>query len=156
MTGVVRARSLVLRLEDEAPATTGENVMNAGSMLVGAIVLLGPLPAWAGGSAPDIGAGKAVYAAHCVMCHRADGSGGLKVGKTVSADLRSPGLENTYGQSDAKLMRAILEGKDEDGGDLDLVMPHWKGQITTAQATAVLAYVKTLCCHAEKENDDAK
>lgn len=106
--------------------------------------------------AADVATGKALYASHCAVCHKADGSGGLKFGKAVSADLRSPGLENTYHRSDALILRAMLEGKDEDGGPLDAPMPHWKGQITKQQASDILDYLKTLCCSASAETNEPK
>ncbi|HUA77018.1 MAG TPA: cytochrome c [Acetobacteraceae bacterium] len=102
-------------------------------------------------TAPGTAPGKALYLSHCAVCHQDSGAGGLKLGTAVSADLRSPGLETTYRNSDALIMRAILEGKDEEGGPLDAPMPHWKGQLTEQQAGQILIYLKTLCCSAAPE-----
>lgn len=122
-----------------------------------AVAVSGILVATSGlASAADVATGKALYMSHCAACHRPDASGGLKFGKAVSADLRSPGLENTYSHSDALILRAILEGKDEEGGSLDAPMPHWKGQITAQQASDILDYLKTLCCSASPETQEPK
>ncbi|GLR66555.1 hypothetical protein GCM10010909_12350 [Acidocella aquatica] len=106
-------------------------------------------PALAQTTAPQttssqLATGAKLFAANCASCHRADGSGGMKFGNAVSADLRAPGLETTYKSSDKLLLRAILEAKDEDGDRLDQPMPAWKGRLTTADAEAIIAYLHTL------------
>ncbi|MDA8051651.1 MAG: cytochrome c [Rhodospirillales bacterium] len=111
------------------------------------LMIAGSLPAIAQG----VGAGKSLYLSHCAICHKDSGAGGVHLGSTVSADLRSPGLEITYHHSDALILRAILEGKDEEGQPLDAPMPHWKGQLTTQQAEEIITYIKTLCCNPSPE-----
>jgi mono/diheme cytochrome c family protein len=113
-----------------------------------ALLMAGTLPAMAQGTA----AGKALFLSHCALCHHDNGSGGVKLGTAVSADLRSPGLEVTYHHDDALILRAILEGKDEDGQPLEAPMPHWKGSLTKQQAEEILTYIETLCCHATPES----
>ncbi|OYV55916.1 MAG: cytochrome C [Acidiphilium sp. 21-66-27] len=88
--------------------------------------------------------GKTLYMAHCSGCHRANGAGGVHFGKAVSANLRAPGLENTYHHSTKLLVRAILDARDEDGDRLDQPMPAWKGRLSKAQALDIIAYLKTL------------
>ncbi len=92
--------------------------------------------------APD--SGKALFDADCAVCHQASGAGGIHFGSAVSADLRAPGLEETYGHNDALILRAILQAKDETGAPLDLPMPAWAGRLFTAQAAAIIAYLHTL------------
>ena len=92
----------------------------------------------------QIATGAKLFATDCASCHRADGSGGVKLGNAVSADLRAPGLETTYKSSNKLLLRAILEARDEDGDRLDQPMPAWKGRLTTANAEAIIAYLHTL------------
>ncbi len=131
-------------------------------LLLSPVVLLTGMPAAA--QSPDnqppgasvSQAGMMLFMSDCATCHQANASGGLKVGNAVSADLRSPGLENTYHHSDALILRAILEGKDEEGGPLDAPMPHWKGQMSEQQAMQVLAYLKTLCCSPSPESKEPK
>ncbi len=129
---------------------TKQKKRRAGLPLAALFLCLGQaLPAMAqttgtqAGSA-EVATGAKLYAANCASCHRADGSGGVKFGSAVSADLRAPGLETTYKSSDKLLLRAILEAKDEDGDRLDQPMPAWQGRLSTADAQAIIAYLKTL------------
>lgn len=95
--------------------------------------------------------GKELFQSRCASCHKANGEGGVKLGDAVSADLRAPGLEDMYHHSDIMLLRAIMDGKDEDGEPLDAPMPHWKGSLTTQQGEKIIGYMKTLCCHTDLE-----
>lgn len=87
--------------------------------------------------------GRKAYEANCAVCHKADGSGGTKLGKTISADLREPDLKKTY-PTNALLRRAILDGKDEKGKPLNPMMPHWRGTLSTKDVNAIIAFLKTL------------
>ena len=111
-----------------------------------ALVLLGA--AWHGAHAStpaEVAAGRSLFNADCVMCHHADGRGGVHFGHgVVSADLRAPGLERTYRGDDALIARAILHGVDQNGKPLHAPMPHWDGTLTVAQADDVVAYLHTL------------
>ena len=78
-----------------------------------------------------------------MVCHKTDGSGGVHFGATESADLRAPELESRYKETDALLVGAIMDGKDEDGEDLAKIMPRWRGKLTEAQVTDVIAFLKT-------------
>ena len=88
--------------------------------------------------------GKALFQQHCVVCHQADASGGLPVGTATSADLRQRNLQPLYHNDTSLLTRAILDGNDQDGADLDPVMPRWRGTLSEADAQLVIAYLKTL------------
>jgi len=104
--------------------------------------LLFVMPAMANGT--DTTAGKKLFLSDCSSCHRENGSGGVHFGDAVSADLRAPGLEQTYKHSDKLLLRAILQAKDEGGEPLDAPMPAWQGRLTAAEAMDIIAYLKTL------------
>ncbi len=94
---------------------------------------------------PMATAGKRLFDADCVMCHRADGSGGVHFGHgVVSADLRAPGLERTYHHDDSLIVRAILTGRDQRDKPLHAPMPHWGGTLSVAQARDIVAYLHTL------------
>ncbi|MDE3078646.1 MAG: cytochrome c [Paracoccaceae bacterium] len=95
----------------------------------------------------DAHAGHHIFLTHCAVCHKTDASGGVKLGDTKSADLQSPGLEDQYHKDDALIKRAILTGKDEEGGDLDKIMPRWKGKLTDQQVNDVIAYLHTVKTH---------
>lgn len=108
----------------------------AAAVAAGAL-LIGMTPAHAD-------SGKQLFQARCAACHKKDGSGGIHFGDAVSADLRAPALEKMYHHNDTLILRAILQGLDEDGQPLDAPMPHWKGAISKAQAEKIVAYLKTL------------
>jgi mono/diheme cytochrome c family protein len=110
------------------------------SKLVVYFVLVAPAMA----QQPSAWMGKTLFEANCSSCHLADGAGGVHFGSVVSADLRAPGLETTYHNSDTLLLRAVLHGKDQDGQPLHAPMPVWAGRLSTAQAEDILAYLKTL------------
>ncbi|HQT39489.1 MAG TPA: cytochrome c [Acidocella sp.] len=93
---------------------------------------------------PNIAAGASLYTDHCAKCHMANGAGGKMFGTVTSADLRAPGLEKTYHNSDNLILRAIMDDKDEDGDTLDKPMHAWKGKLTVAQARDIIAYLHTL------------
>ena len=59
---------------------------------------------------PSAASGRTLFQANCSACHLVTGAGGKHFGGVVSADLRSPGLEGIYNNSDALLLRAILHG----------------------------------------------
>jgi len=79
-------------------------------------------------------AGAVTYKAKCMMCHAADGSGNTPAGKSMGAlPLNSAALIKA---SDADLIAATTNGK--------LKMPAYKSQLTAAQITDVIAYIRTL------------
>ena len=79
-------------------------------------------------------AGADTYKAKCMMCHAADGSGNTPAGKSMGAlPLKSAALIKA---SDADLIAATTNGK--------LKMPAYKSQLTAAQITDVIAYIRTL------------
>ena len=89
-------------------------------------------------------AGQELYETNCSACHGANGAGGLKVGNSTAADLRSPELESTYNNDDALVSRAILQGIDQKGDNLDTEMPRFQGKLSQQQVNQIIAYLKTL------------
>ncbi|MDE3074110.1 MAG: c-type cytochrome [Chloroflexota bacterium] len=93
-------------------------------------------------SAADIAAGKKVYSTYCSACHGPEAAGGINLGSATSADLRWSALGKRYAGDTSLIRRAILTGKDEKGEQLDSAMPRWQGQLTDAQASAILTYLQ--------------
>ena len=92
-----------------------------------------------------IAATKPALYASCQACHRADGSGGVRLpGGAVSADLRNAALvagqKTPYTQ--ALLERAISTGVDNTGHTLNPVMPRWR--LSAQDLHDVAYYVLTL------------
>ncbi len=78
--------------------------------------------------------GAALYKAKCAMCHGADGSGMTPMGKSMKLrDLRSPEVQK---QSDAALTKVTADGKGK--------MPAYKGKLTDAEISALVAHMRTL------------
>jgi mono/diheme cytochrome c family protein len=78
--------------------------------------------------------GAAIYKAKCAMCHGADGSGNTTMGKSMKLrDLRSPEVQK---QSDAELTKVTADGKGK--------MPAYKGKLTDAEISALVAHMRTL------------
>lgn len=98
--------------------------------------------------------GKQLFDNKCAACHKKSGAGGVHFGDAVSADLRAPGLEDMYHHKDKLILRAILQGMDEDGQPLDAPMPHWKGAISKAQAEKIVSYLKTLKGNTKGEHNE--
>lgn len=78
--------------------------------------------------------GAALYKAKCAMCHGADGSGATPMGKSMKLrDLRSPEVQK---QTDAELTKVTSDGKGK--------MPAYKGKLTDAEISAIVAHMRTL------------
>ncbi len=102
-----------------------------------------PVASAAGTDEAAVAQGRKLYEDNCAVCHKADGSGGVKLGKAISADVRGPDLEKTY-PTDALLRRAILSGKDEKGKPLASVMPRWQGTLAVKDVNAIITFLNTL------------
>ncbi|MDR3520564.1 MAG: cytochrome c [Acidocella sp.] len=120
--------------------------IKAALFLAASLLTALPLPgtALAQASSPDVATGATLYADHCAKCHMANGAGGKMFGSVASADLRAPGLEQTYHNNDNLILRAVLEAKDQDDVPLNKPMHAWKGKLTTTQARDIIAYLHTL------------
>ena len=79
-------------------------------------------------------AGADTYKAKCASCHGADGAGNTPAGKSMKViPFSSPDLMKA---SDDDLVAATKNGKGK--------MPAYKGKLTDAQITDVVAYIRTL------------
>lgn len=88
----------------------------------------------------------------CVNCHGADGKGGRE-GSIVMADIRYATLTRPLGAAppwnraraaytEATLARAITEGIDSSGQQLDASMPRWR--LSEAELADLIGYLKRL------------
>jgi mono/diheme cytochrome c family protein len=77
-------------------------------------------------------ASKAVYQAHCVLCHGGDGRSQTTLGKQLGAlDLHSPRVQK---KTDAEIKNVILHGQKN--------MPPFDGQITSAEIDQVISHLR--------------
>jgi len=130
---------------DAQPTTDqaqGAGMMGGGPGMMDGKPGAGSGPGMMGGGSGMMGAH--LFENHCAVCHKSDGSGGIKSGTLISPDLRAPALEQTYHKSDALLRRAILEGKNEEGAPLDPVMPRWRGRLSRQEVDSIIAFLKAL------------
>jgi cytochrome c6 len=78
--------------------------------------------------------GQDTFKAKCAMCHGADGSASTGMGKSMG--LKPLGSPDVQKMSNAELTTVVTDGKGK--------MPAFKGKLTDAQISDVVAYVKTL------------
>lgn len=101
------------------------------------------LNAQAGPSKGNAAAGKAIYASKCVACHKADGSGGIKLTGNVTPNWKDPKVWKDPARvkgGDDFLRDCIVNGKVKSG------MVAWgkTGQLKPAQIEDLIAYIHTL------------
>jgi cytochrome c oxidase cbb3-type subunit 3 len=97
-----------------------------------------------GPSKGDPVAGKKIYKVKCVACHKADGSGGVKVTGNATPDWRDPKRMADPQFDDDYLRDCITNGKPKSG------MVAWSKQgVKPAQIEHLIAYIRTFS--AEKQ-----
>ena len=91
----------------------------------------------AGPSKGDPVAGKKIYAGKCIPCHRADGTGGVKLTGNPSPNWRDPKHVFDSKFDDDYLRDCITNGKLKSG------MPNWgkSRQLKPAEIENVIAYI---------------
>lgn len=79
-------------------------------------------------------AGQQLFESKCAVCHGKDGAGQTAMGKKLALkDLRSPEVQK---MTDAGMIELTTKGKGK--------MPAFKGKLTDAQITDIIAYIRTL------------
>ncbi|MBW3519474.1 cbb3-type cytochrome c oxidase N-terminal domain-containing protein [Flavobacterium sp. NKUCC04_CG] len=81
--------------------------------------------------AADLAAGKALFETNCVVCHRADGGGGIGPNLTDDHWILGGGIKNVF--------NTIMEGGRDGKG-----MVAWKGSIKPSDIAKIASYVLTL------------
>jgi mono/diheme cytochrome c family protein len=83
--------------------------------------------------------GKKLFVAKCIVCHKADGSGGVKLTGNATPDWRNPNLMTLPAHNDAALRDCITNGKPKSG------MLAWgkSGQLKPSQVEDLIAYIHT-------------
>lgn len=91
-------------------------------------------------SAGDAAAGRKIFLARsCATCHKADGSGGIKLTGNATPNWRDAKFMSTPAQSDSVLRDCITNGRPKSG------MPAWvrTGQVKAEQVPDLIAYIRT-------------
>jgi mono/diheme cytochrome c family protein len=94
--------------------------------------------------------GPGMMGGGCVRCHGSDGTGGYTrmMGGFETPDIRYSTLTSPHedhdeeGWSDRDIRRAIVEGVEPDGEELDPIMPRWR--LSDAEFRALIDYLKEL------------
>ena len=93
----------------------------------------------AGPSKGDAAAGKKIYASKCVACHKADGSGGVKLTGNPTPSWKDAKRMADPKITDDYLRECITVGKPKSG------MVAWgkTGQLKAADIEHLIAYIRT-------------
>lgn len=102
------------------------------------------------GTIPRTSIGPGMMGGGCVRCHGIDGTGGYvgMMGGFEAPDIRYSTLTSPHedhdgdGWSDRDIRRAIVEGVEPDGEELDPIMPRWR--LSDAEFRALTDYLKEL------------
>jgi len=111
-------------------------LMSSAAALLGAA---GAFTATAGPSKGNAANGKAIFSTKCVVCHKADGSGGVKLTGNPTPNWRDAKRMSDPKFNDDYLRDCITNGKTKSG------MVAWgkTGQIKPAQIEDLIAYIRT-------------
>ena len=95
------------------------------------------LNAQAGPSKGNAAAGKAIYASKCVVCHKADGTGGIKLTGNPTPNWKLPKTWADPKRNDDFLRDCITNGKVKSG------MVAWgkTGQLKPQQIEDLIVYI---------------
>lgn len=120
-------------------SSNGGAIYHTGSNLEGGRISLSGGPQW-----------LYMHGGSCIDCHGADGKGGItpmmcdeKTPPITYHDLTEEGHEGEHQPyTDEAIKKAITEGIEPDGGELDPCMPKW--DMSDEDLNDVIEYLKTL------------
>lgn len=123
MSRGIRVRAIALALTAFASTTT----------LIAFAATTGP-------SKGNAAAAKAIYTSKCVVCHKADGSGGVKLTGNATPSWKDPKMWADPKRNDDFLRDCIVNGKTKSG------MVAWgkTGQLKPEDIENLIAYIHTL------------
>ena len=93
-----------------------------------------------GPSKGNAAAAKAIFTSKCIVCHKADGTGGVKLTGNPTPNWKDPKLWADPKHNDDYLRDCITNGKTKSG------MVAWgkTGQVKPADIENLIAYIHTL------------
>lgn len=86
----------------------------------------------------DAAKGKKIFTSKCVACHKADGSGGVKVTTVATPDWRDAKRMADPKHDDAYLRDCITNGRPKSG-----MVPWSKQGMKAADVEHLIAYIRT-------------
>jgi len=125
------------------PFSKSLRAISLGLVAMSALVSVYALTAQAGPSKGNPAAGKTIFASKCVACHKADGTGGIKLTGNVTPNWKDPKVWKDPARvkgGDDYMRECITLGKPKSG------MVAWgkTGQLKPAQIEDLIAYINTL------------
>ena len=114
------------------------------AITLSSIALLGAVAAFAATTGPAKGnavAGKAIFSVKCIVCHKADGTGGIKLTGNPTPNWKDPKVWNDPKRATDDYFRdCITNGKAPSG------MVAWgkTGQIKPPDIENLISYIRTL------------
>lgn len=113
------------------------------ALTITSLATLGALTAFTASAAPSKGnpvLGKAMFSTKCIACHKADGTGGIKLTGNPTPNWKDPKVWADPKHNDDYLRDCITNGKIKSG------MVAWgkSGQIKPAEIENLIAYINTL------------
>jgi cytochrome c oxidase cbb3-type subunit 3 len=113
------------------------------ALTITSLAALGALFAFSAAAAPSKGnaaLGKKIFAVKCIACHKADGTGGIKLTGNPTPNWKDPKTWADPKRNDDYLRDCITNGKIKSG------MVAWgkTGQIKPADIENLIAYINTL------------
>ncbi|MCC6350534.1 MAG: cytochrome c [Candidatus Eisenbacteria bacterium] len=120
-----------------------QRALSLGIAALAAFAFMFALTAQAGPSKGNAAAGKVIYTSKCVVCHKADGTGGVKLTGKPTPNWKLPSTWADPARAkggDDYLRDCITNGKLKEG------MVAWgkSGQLKPAQIEDLIAYIHTL------------
>lgn len=85
----------------------------------------------------ELASGKKVYETNCMVCHKADGTGGKLTVEGKSLDVEDLTAAKIKAMSDEKIIGYIMKGVPSDG------MPAFQGKLSEGEMRDVVKYIRT-------------
>jgi len=102
-----------------------------------------PLPA---ATIDELGSGKKVYETNCIICHRADGTGGKVSIEGKNLNVTNLTSDKVKGFSDEKIIGYVMNGIEDEG------MPAFKAKLSEGEMRDVVKFIRTELQHAESNS----
>ena len=99
-----------------------------------------PVPA---ATVNELASGKNVYETNCMVCHKADGTGGKVSIEGENLNVEDLTKKKVKGFSDEKMISYIMNGIEDEG------MPAFKEKLSEGEMRDVVKYIRTELQHSK-------